>query len=186
VANLLLAITLLLLAAALYFALRTGLGQRASGLPVGAVIYQDTVRAGEQAAPPLVSRRYGLSGKPDYLVRDGATIIPVEVKTGRTPREPYDSQRIQLFVYCLLVEEEYGVTPPYGILRYPERTFELEYGAAEREWVLETLADLRAEQHAVDVAPNHDAPARCRGCEYLDLCGQDRLRGGLSLLLVCC
>ena len=68
------------LAFALLLALLGGLllwlGRRqrqSSGLPAGTVVYQDTE---EMEAPerPLRSRRYGLVGRPDYLVqtREGA------------------------------------------------------------------------------------------------------------------
>ena len=43
-----------------------------SGVPAGRVIFQDADRH-HPLARPLISRRYGLIGKPDYLVetRDG-------------------------------------------------------------------------------------------------------------------
>ena len=39
----------------------------ASGLPPGEVVYSDT-GAEEALEAPLISRRYGLVGRPDYLV----------------------------------------------------------------------------------------------------------------------
>ena len=47
------------------------LGQRTqqqTGLPVGEVVYNDT-GAWQKVEEPLISRRYGLVGKPDYLVQ---------------------------------------------------------------------------------------------------------------------
>lgn len=175
--NLLLVVAGVLLAVAALYSIYLVLARRASGVG-GTVIYQDTVRADDDSSlqRPLESPRYGLRGQPDYLVREGGAIIPIEVKTGRTPRQPYDSHLIQLYAYCLLVEEEYGQPPPHGILRYPAQTFTLLYGDEEREWVLAVLAELRADREADDVPPNHDQPVRCRTCEYLPVCGQDRLK----------
>ncbi|MBM3134297.1 MAG: CRISPR-associated protein Cas4, partial [Chloroflexi bacterium] len=51
-----------------------------TGLPGGRVGYSDTVAAGES----LLAPRYGLVGKPDYIVWENDRPIPVEVKPKRT------------------------------------------------------------------------------------------------------
>ena len=84
-------------------------------IPSGKTIYQDTQAAGGL----LVSNKHRLKGRPDLLLKQGNVIIPVEVKTGKTPTRPYDSHVMQLVAYCVLVEENYGIRPPYGIIRYP-------------------------------------------------------------------
>ena len=58
--------------------------RRATGLPSGKVIYTDTSRW-QRAERPLFSRQHQLTGKPDYLVREGRALIPVEVKSSRAP-----------------------------------------------------------------------------------------------------
>src|SRR5688500_8591495 len=84
-------------------------------LPSGKTIYQDTQVTGAT----LISHKHHLKGRPDLLIKQGNGIIPVEVKTGKTPTRPYDSHVMQLIAYCVLVEETYGARPPYGIIRYP-------------------------------------------------------------------
>ena len=76
----------------------------------------DDVGAGRELARPLYARRYGLTGKPDYLIERGGAQIPVEVKPGRRAQQPYDSDLMQLAAYCALVEETSGRAPPYGLL----------------------------------------------------------------------
>ncbi|MDG6970395.1 MAG: hypothetical protein JRN54_04720 [Nitrososphaerota archaeon] len=71
-------------------------------------------------------RVHGLVGRPDELRRspDGR-IVPVEVKSSRGPppgRPPYFSHILQLYAYCQIVEGEQGVTPPYGLLIYNDKT----------------------------------------------------------------
>ena len=66
------------------------------------MIYTDT-RGWSAVEKPLYDPVIGLTGRPDYLVKKGKDIIPVEVKTSRTPEAPYDSHIFQLAAYCLLV-----------------------------------------------------------------------------------
>ncbi len=142
----------------------------AAGLPPGRVIYIDTAHLGrlEQA---LYDPHTDLTGRPDYLVRKGGTIIPVEVKSGRAPAVPYPSHVHQLAAYCLLVEATQGVRPPYGVIRYANRAYAVDYTPALKEGLLETLAEMRrAERHLPD--RSHDSPARCRACGYREVCDQ--------------
>jgi hypothetical protein len=55
-----------------------------SGIPGGRIVLQDTARQ-RPLARPLVSRRYGFIGKPDYLVETADGLIPVEVKSRPYP-----------------------------------------------------------------------------------------------------
>lgn len=98
----------------------------ASGVPEGALVYTDT-GAWQRNEKPLFSRAHKLSGKPDYLVRDGDAIVPVEVKSARAPDQPRYGHVLQLAAYCLLVEESLGVRVERGILKYADRQFVIDY-----------------------------------------------------------
>lgn len=141
----------------------------ASGLPWAPVVYYDT--GAQSLERPLVARRIGLTGKPDYLIQRRGYLIPVEVKPGRHAARPYDSDLMQLAAYCLLVEESTGIAPPYGLLRYAGHTFRLSYTAQVREEVLELLEEMHT---ALDneCDRSHDDPARCRGCGFFTVCDQ--------------
>jgi hypothetical protein len=76
---------------------------------------------------PLFARTYQLTGKPDYLVAEGSRLVPVEVKSGRAPEQPYPSHVLQLAAYCLLVEDCYDRRPSRGIIQYTDRAFEVDY-----------------------------------------------------------
>jgi len=142
-----------------------------SGLPQGQVIYADT-GAWNRCEKPLFSRRYLLTGKPDYLVDDGRAKIPVEVKSTVCPPSPYRSHVLQLAAYCLLVEEEFGQPPPYGIIKYLDQTYAVEYTAQLRAELLGVLDEMRQHLDADDVTPSHANPNRCRSCGYRDECGE--------------
>jgi len=145
---------------------------RASGLPAGRLIYVDTGAFG-RLAEPLFSDAHRLTGKPDYLVQDGDDIVPVEVKTSRAPDAPFDSHVMQLAAYCLLVHETYGARPPYGIVKYPERAFAVDYTPELESALLETLAAMRAGRRARELSRSHNEPIRCQHCGVRNACEQD-------------
>lgn len=139
-----------------------------TGLPGGRVGYSDAAAVGES----LLAPRYGLVGKPDYIVWYDGRPIPVEVKPQRTAPEPYLSDVLQLAAYGLLVEETYGQAPPYCILRYANTSFHIEFTPQLRGYLLHIMAQMRANLKARDVARSHDSPARCAACGFRDICGQ--------------
>ncbi|HIE37807.1 MAG TPA: CRISPR-associated protein Cas4 [Anaerolineales bacterium] len=140
-----------------------------TGLPQGRVIAAD-VGAWQRPDRPLFSRRHLLTGRPDYIVADGPDLIPVEVKSARAPARPYDSHVLQLAAYCLLVAETSGRRPPYGILRYADRTFEVPYTGELEEDLLAVLREMREDLAAGDGPRNHDDPRRCAACGYREAC----------------
>lgn len=173
------------LAFALLLALLGGLllwlGRRqrqSSGLPAGTVIYQDT-GDWQETERPLRSRRYGLVGRPDYLVqtRDGGKsfVVPVEVKSRARPTRPYESHILQLAAYCLLVEDNFDAAPPYGLLRYADATLQIPYTDELRGRVLEAADEIRQARRAAEVRRSHGEPRRCAACGYRSACGSDGL-----------
>ncbi len=142
-----------------------------AGLPRGEVVYADT--GDWRQSKPLYAPRYGLAGKPDYLVRAGREIVPVEVKPGRRASEPYEADILQLAAYCLLVEEEFGQSPSHGLLRYQDQTFRIPFDRRLREALLDVMADMRQDLEERDVPRNHDDPTRCHFCGHRAHCQQE-------------
>jgi CRISPR-associated exonuclease Cas4 len=167
----LLLVALLLVALGFWLLARAGAAHRQTGLPLGRVTYVDT-GAWDRCERPLFSRQHRLTGRPDYLVQSKQGVIPVEVKSGAAPEQPYQAHLLQLAAYCLLVEEQEGRAPPHGILKYDDRAFEVDYSPALRAELLDILTDIREDLHARDVHRSHDEPGRCRGCGYRDRCEQ--------------
>jgi len=143
---------------------------RSVGLPKGEIVSMDTMDW--QRSDPLYAPRLRLAGKPDYVVRVGPSLVPVEVKPGRRASQPYESDVLQLMAYCLLVEETSGRRPDYGLLCYKTHTFRLAYDGRLRGLVLDTVDQMRRDLLRHDVHPNHADPSRCRFCGYAQDCGQ--------------
>ena len=150
------------------------------------MLYRDTE---EMEAPerPLRSRRYGLVGRPDYLVRTRERgrryVVPVEVKSRRRPAQPYASHILQLAAYCLLVEDNFDAAPPYGLLRYADATLQIPYTDELRGRVLDTAAEIRQARRAPEVRRSHSEPRRCAGCGYRSACGGRLLLSSFSFLV---
>lgn len=179
------AVFLLLLAAvALFLAYRhwrrseqtpRGLGvyaERVAAADVGVPLVPEKIWRGHRKVPEVLSsRRFGLVGKPDYvLVDDDGMYFPVELKNRRAPRQPLESDVAQLWSYCFLLEEN-GFPTIGGEIRYRNRTFQMPYSPESRNLVLELLEDLRRYLREPDTArvPQNPGP-QCRNCAYRHNC----------------
>lgn len=136
-------------------------------LPEGEIVYVDL---DDGKSELLVSEKYGLSGRPDHIIKREGVYIPVELKTGRTPRGPLFSHIVQLGAYCLIIEDITGKRPPYGILKYPERSFEVEYTNELRDIVLTKRDELRRDLERGEAHRNHRKVGKCRHCSRRERC----------------
>jgi CRISPR-associated exonuclease Cas4 len=141
------------------------------GLPGGRVGYRDT-RAWGVVEKPLFDPQSGLTGKPDYLVEQNGRLIPVEVKTGRTPPAPYDSHIFQAAAYCLLVEQTTGKRPPYGLIHYPDQDFAVDYTPALEAALRTLLVEMREAGRLREVHRSHKDLRRCRACGFRQTCDE--------------
>jgi CRISPR-associated exonuclease Cas4 len=116
------------------------------------------------------SEMHGITGRPDYVVKLGDQLVPVEVKKGRTPQGPLFSHIIQVTAYCLLLEDSSGRAPPYGIIRYPNHEFQIDYNDDMRKMLLEKVDGMRKALISKDVHRNHNRPGKCRSCSRKSVC----------------
>jgi CRISPR-associated exonuclease Cas4 len=121
------------------------------------------------AGVTLRSDRYRIAGRPDALRRraDGA-VIPIERKSRSAPAAgPPRSHLVQVWAYCLLVEETYGRSPPFGLLRYSDGVdFSVPWDAAARTELLR----LRAEIDRPYDGRATPSRAKCARCRWAPVC----------------
>ncbi len=143
-----------------------------SGVPAGEIIYTDTgMWFPNNSALHAADLR--LVGKPDYLVEQAdGSIIPVEIKSGRAPTEPWEGHVLQLAAYCLLVEENYGKRPSYGILQYKDVAFSIEYTPELEEDLLNIIADMQDDAHHPIPSRDHNNWKKCTHCSINHACDQ--------------
>jgi CRISPR-associated exonuclease Cas4 len=143
-----------------------------TGLPTGRVVYADT-GAWKTVERPLFSTLHQLAGKPDYVVKHGQQTIPIEVKSASAPGDgPRRSHLLQLAAYCLLIEERYQRRPEYGIIKYADRAFEIDYTRALEAELLDTLDAMRANLVEGGAARSHNEAVRCVQCGYRHACDE--------------
>ncbi len=121
---------------------------------------------------PLVSWEYGISGQPDYVVEHDGQPIPVLARSGLAPgNAPHDSHVAQVLVYCLLFHETTGSAPPYGIVRYGDRTFEVDYSESAVDALLDLLEEIRAVGEELPPR-SHDVGRHCFACRHRRICDE--------------
>jgi CRISPR-associated exonuclease Cas4 len=147
--------------------------RRQSSLPPGRVLYSDTIQ-GERPHKTFVSLRYGLKGRPDYIVSAREGMIPVEIKSGLRPStgRPYDSHLMQLASYGLLLEENFPEPVPFGVIRYRDGEVKVNFTPHLRTRLLALLDEMREARATPVVQRNHSHAWRCAGCGFRDLCDQ--------------
>jgi CRISPR-associated exonuclease Cas4 len=139
----------------------------------GAIIYWDSAGSAET----FTSDRHGLTGRPDYVLRSGDELVPVERKSRAVGgREPHDGERLQLAAYCLLVEERFARPVRRGQLQYADRTLAIPFDDHLRAELAAALNALREAECQTDVSRNHNSAARCRSCGFRADCGQSLAR----------
>lgn len=149
----------------------SGRQRRDVGLPAGRVVYSDH----NQWTKPersLYDPVLNLTGRPDYLIKQGDEIIPVEVKSSSVQNTPYDSHIYQLAAYCLLVSRSYGKKTPYGILHYPDQDFAIDFTADLEHRTIDLIREIRSQGTRKYVDRSHDSGKRCRRCGYNAICDQ--------------
>lgn len=140
-------------------------GRAARGLGAGATVALDDVT--------LFSERLKLIGRPDRVVRHGDTLIPEEWKSAKRVS---DGHKLQLGVYFILIEEKYGVRPPFGVVVLGDGSrVEVKNTEALRSKVLSIAEAIREHRAKLrEEIPVRQPAQKCRVCGQRTNCGQAR------------
>jgi len=141
---------------------------RALGLPAGELVYEDADGQGAL----LFSDQYPLVGKPDYVVRlDDRRLVPIELKlSAQNVTTPYSNHVIQLGAYCLILEDYAERPPTYGILRYADCEFTIDYTPSLRKKVIRLLGEMAHCDQKQAPALQKQRVAKCRACTFQAVC----------------
>ncbi|MGL4345972.1 MAG: CRISPR-associated protein Cas4 [Cellulosilyticaceae bacterium] len=133
-----------------------------SGMALGRMIYSDEV-----GGKLLVSDKYGLQGKPDFIFETLFThrLVPFEIKSGQCKdTEPHEGDLMQLVAYFVIIQEVYGKKPPFGKLVYQNKTFKVRNTLGLRHSLKDTVRQMHKmlEGHSsLQASPSF---AKCRNC----------------------
>jgi len=151
------------------------------GFPKGRLIYADTTRW-QSTIKPFFDQELGLTGKPDYILKNGNQIIPVEIKSSSRNSTPPDSHIYQLAAYCYLIQKEYHQKPTYGIIHYTstsneqqkpdQHTYAINYTKELETRLYTSIKQIRTFENSLQPNRSHQSPRRCKRCGYRTHCEQ--------------
>ena len=129
-------------------------------------VYRNKIKYSDHAekpAQPFFSYKYGLVGKPDYILHTKDGLIPLEIKSTPKPNEPYFNQVMQVIAYCLLLEEKTGIAPKYAFLQHKgsRDNFCIKYTQERKEFLIKTLNEMRGHID-IDRCPDPNIKSRCK------------------------
>ena len=127
------------------------------------LIYSD-----EDGGKLLISEKYDLQGKPDYIFQTIFTgsYIPVELKSTKLKEDqflPHEGDLMQLVAYFLIIQDLYGKKPKNGRLIYKNRMFIIKNTRSLRRQLKRHLKEMR---QMIKTGQGQADPSfpKCRNC----------------------
>jgi len=125
------------------------------------IAYSDNEESSSILKDPIT----GLRGRPDQIVIVDGEFIPVEQKTGRVPKHPHRSHKIQVLAYLHLVEISTKRPTPYGVLRYGnEDLHQIPWDDENKQMLFDAIAEVQRLMVHNDAKRNHQRPGKCKNC----------------------
>jgi len=125
------------------------------------IVYSDDEDASGLLKDPIT----GLRGRPDQIVIVDGEFIPVEQKTGRVPKHPHRSHKIQVLAYLHLVEISTKRATPYGVLRYGnENLHQISWDDGNKKMLFNAITEVQRLMVHNDAKRNHERPGKCKNC----------------------
>ena len=139
-----------------------------AGLDEGTeLLYSDD----DKSSDLLMDNESGLRGRPDQIVIIDGEFIPVEQKTGKVPKKPHQSHRLQLLAYISLVETSTTKSPPYGVLRYGnEDIHQVYWDDHAKQHLRESIIEVQRLMVEGGAQRNHEREGKCRSCSRRYAC----------------
>lgn len=125
-----------------------------------------------ESPPAITDEAWGLEGDRGAALHTDGRVIPIDARTGATPRHPRTDHTLHMAARLRLQETHDGDPPDYGLIAYPEGVFRVEWDAAQQEALREALAGVQAATEAGEADRDHTDPARCRACAFRPRCTQ--------------
>ena len=125
------------------------------------IAYSDDEKTTSKLTDPIT----GLRGRPDQIVIVDGEFIPVEQKTGRIPKSPHRSHKMQVLAYLHLVEINTNRPTPYGVIRYGnENIHQILWNQENKDSLFNAIAEVQRLMVQGDAKRNHNRPGKCKNC----------------------
>ena len=144
--------------------------RKKAGLEEGTeLMYSDD----DKSSDLLINPASGLRGRPDQIVIIDGEFIPVEQKTGKVPKKPHASHRLQLLAYISLVETSTKKSPPYGVLRYgDEDVHQVFWDQYSKQHLQDSIIEVQRLMVEGGAKRNHEREGKCRNCSRRYACNE--------------
>jgi len=121
----------------------------------------------------LVDEELGLRGKPDQIIVVDGDFIPLEQKTGRIPKSPFASHKMQLLAYLKLIDSNTSIRPPYGVIRYGrEQLHQLDWDEESEQALIDSVHEIQRLMREGGATRNHERPGKCQNCSRRHGCSE--------------
>jgi len=125
----------------------------------------------EESSGLLIDENTGLRGRPDQIVIIDGEFIPVEQKTGKVPKKPHLSHKVQSLAYTHLVRCSSGRDTPYGVIRYgKEDIHQIEWDKEHEDLLMSQLKEVQRLMVEGGAKRNHQREGKCRNCSRRYAC----------------
>lgn len=115
----------------------------------------------------------GLRGRPDQIVIVDGEFIPVEQKTGKVPKRPHASHRMQILAYLHLVEVSTKKSSPYGVLRYgKDNLHQIDWTPDAKQELFSAISEIQRLMVEGGAKRNHERPGKCENCSRRYACDE--------------
>ncbi|MBR95652.1 MAG: hypothetical protein CMA81_02390 [Euryarchaeota archaeon] len=127
----------------------------------------------EEKSGLLIDENSGLRGRPDQIVVIDGEFIPVEQKTGRIPKRPHTSHKMQLLAYLHLVEISTKRNSPYGILRYGnDDIHQIKWDEESKQELTKSIQEIQRLMVEGGAKRNHQRKGKCQNCSRRYACNE--------------
>jgi len=122
-----------------------------------------------------VSDKLQLASRPDGLIKQDGALIPVDRRV--SSKKVRDRHIAQMMVHLLLVEENEGKRPPYGLLLLgkEEKQVRIKNTDERDRWLRSLVDEMRS---ILDGVPAEPAPQKfkCKHCDVRSICAHSAWR----------
>lgn len=154
----------------MYLSVHFSKSRKSFAMPAGNQVYGDLMAEGRI----LRSRNFGLSGKPDKVMKNGNNVIPYEYKSTDASK-PREGHMLQMAAYFVILEENYPDSKvEYGVLKYKNCAFRIENDPRLRGELFKIMDRMR--NNTGEPERNHESPGRCFRCSFGEICSQRLIR----------
>jgi len=115
----------------------------------------------------------GITGKVDQVLVYPDSVVPIEIKSGRAPKEgAWENHKIQLAAYALLLENTFKVSIPAGYVKYIDENASrrIEINAFLKDQVKELIKNVYALLKSKKLPKKCDNLNKCEKCGLKNIC----------------